>query len=82
MRSDSINVTNPRSVAAINWIESLDPTPARKADRVGFSIDVIIERAGTSILGLFGTTLQVGDKLTTDAKSRVTSVSLTAVKSS
>jgi hypothetical protein len=34
--------------------------------------NVAIERAGTSIPGIYGTTLQVGDKLTTDAKSRVT----------
>jgi hypothetical protein len=34
--------------------------------------NVGIERAGRSIPGRFGTTLQVGDKLITDAKSRVT----------
>jgi len=33
---------------------------------------VAIERAGRSIPGIYGTTLQVGDALTTDAKSRVT----------
>lgn len=33
---------------------------------------VAVERAGRSIPGIYGTTLQVGDKLTTDAKSRVT----------
>lgn len=34
--------------------------------------NVVIERAGRSIPGIYGTNLQVGDKLTTDAKSRVT----------
>jgi hypothetical protein len=34
--------------------------------------NVAIERAGRSIPGIYGTTLQVGDKLTTDANSRVT----------
>jgi len=33
---------------------------------------VAIERAGTTIPGIYGMTLEVGDKLTTDAKSRVT----------
>jgi len=33
---------------------------------------VAIERAGKSIPGIYGTTLQVSDRLTTDAKSRVT----------
>lgn len=33
---------------------------------------VAVERAGRSIPGIYGTTLQVGDKLTTDASSRVT----------
>ena len=34
--------------------------------------NVAIERAGKAIPAIYGTTLQVGDKLTTDAKSRVT----------
>ena len=34
--------------------------------------NVAIERAGKSIPGIYGTTLQVSDRLTTDAKSGVT----------
>jgi len=51
--------------------------PDARAEQFAGSItalngNVAIERAGKSIPGIYGTTLQVSDQLTTDAKSRVT----------
>ena len=53
------------------------PAPRARAQAYAGTISalngtVTIERAGRSIPGVYGTTLQVGDKLTTDAHSRVT----------
>ena len=51
--------------------------PHATAEQIAGSItalngNVTIERAGKTIQGTYGTTLQVSDQLTTDARSRVT----------